>query len=387
MKKILCMLLLAPTVYITAQTSETPETVVTQNGKKVTFFPNLEPAWYLGGNANGALKSIGTKDNFNLPFMTNNTERMTLTTGGFLGLNTTTPQSAFNIVNDNVGDGYDDLSIVSYGDNYSGAIFLNSAKNTKADPKAMDVNTVMGTIAFRGWNGTSYYDAYSGIRGYYMGTKNSDLRFYTSNTEKLRITDVGNVGIGRQDPTVKLDVYNQTAGAVKIVDGTQGAGKVLTSDANGLATWQSPVSASTFIAPQGTNLKLTYDTWNYSKRSLSLSKGRWIITLTDRSFGFAPGATYADMIAGWSSSASSYIPSTLFANGGHTCVSTQAVPSGNKYLNWNYTFVIDVTTPTTIYLFFNISSDVRTGNVSIYNGEGGLYSTAYGALIAQKVME
>jgi endosialidase-like protein len=46
----------------------------------------------------------------------------------------------------------------------------------------------------------------------------------------------GNVGIGTATPGAKLDVQ----GAVKVVDGTQGAGKVLTSDANGLASWQSP---------------------------------------------------------------------------------------------------------------------------------------------------
>ena len=43
----------------------------------------------------------------------------------------------------------------------------------------------------------------------------------------------GNVGIGTSNPQAKLEV----AGNVKIVDGTQGAGKVLTSDANGLASW------------------------------------------------------------------------------------------------------------------------------------------------------
>jgi hypothetical protein len=45
----------------------------------------------------------------------------------------------------------------------------------------------------------------------------------------------GNVGIGTGATalTAKLEV----AGQVKIIDGTQGAGKVLTSDANGLASW------------------------------------------------------------------------------------------------------------------------------------------------------
>ena len=45
----------------------------------------------------------------------------------------------------------------------------------------------------------------------------------------------GNVGIGNTAPSAKLDV----TGTIKIADGTQGAGKVLTSDASGLASWQS----------------------------------------------------------------------------------------------------------------------------------------------------
>ena len=49
------------------------------------------------------------------------------------------------------------------------------------------------------------------------------------------IVVAGNIGIGIGNPTAKLEV----AGDVKIVDGTQGAGKVLTSDASGAASWQA----------------------------------------------------------------------------------------------------------------------------------------------------
>ncbi len=48
--------------------------------------------------------------------------------------------------------------------------------------------------------------------------------------------DTGNVGIGTTNPQAKLDV----AGRVRIVDGTQADGRVLTSDANGFASWQPP---------------------------------------------------------------------------------------------------------------------------------------------------
>lgn len=42
-----------------------------------------------------------------------------------------------------------------------------------------------------------------------------------------------NVGIGVTNPVAKLDV----AGNIKIADGTQAAGRILTADANGLASW------------------------------------------------------------------------------------------------------------------------------------------------------
>ncbi|MBP7346387.1 MAG: tail fiber domain-containing protein [Sediminibacterium sp.] len=51
----------------------------------------------------------------------------------------------------------------------------------------------------------------------------------------------GNVGINQRRPSEKLDI----AGSIKIVDGTQGAGKVLTSDANGKASWQMATSSGT----------------------------------------------------------------------------------------------------------------------------------------------
>ncbi|MEO6252878.1 MAG: hypothetical protein ABIO79_06215 [Ferruginibacter sp.] len=55
-------------------------------------------------------------------------------------------------------------------------------------------------------------------------------------TTNLVIKHNGNVGIGTPVPDRKLDVR----GGVKIVDGTQGAGKLLTSDAAGNASWQLP---------------------------------------------------------------------------------------------------------------------------------------------------
>jgi hypothetical protein len=59
---------------------------------------------------------------------------------------------------------------------------------------------------------------------------------YKASNDGIFIVNSGNVGVGTTAPVAKLEV----AGQVKITGGSPGAGKVLTSDASGLATWTIP---------------------------------------------------------------------------------------------------------------------------------------------------
>ncbi len=87
----------------------------------------------------------------------------------------------------------------------------------------------------------------------YLGT--SDGQPLSIRTNALpRMTILGNavpategfIGIGTTAPTTKLHINSTTAGALRLVDGTQAAGKILTCDALGVATWTTPsVTAST----------------------------------------------------------------------------------------------------------------------------------------------
>ncbi len=64
----------------------------------------------------------------------------------------------------------------------------------------------------------------------------------------------GRIGIGQNNPQATLDIN----GNIKIVDGTQGAGKVLTSNANGLATWQQPSTGWSLNGNTGTTDFVNY---------------------------------------------------------------------------------------------------------------------------------
>lgn len=82
----------------------------------------------------------------------------------------------------------------------------------------------------------------------YLGTSDGQpLSIRTNAVERMRIlgnavpATEGFIGIGTATPTTKLHINSATAGAFRLVDGTQGAGKILTSDATGVATWTTPI--------------------------------------------------------------------------------------------------------------------------------------------------
>jgi hypothetical protein len=80
-------------------------------------------------------------------------------------------------------------------------------------------------------------DEIDGVTGkiiYYTRDNENSMRFETNSTEKMRITSTGDVGIGMTTPGAKLDINGQ----IKIQGGSPEAGRVLTSDDEGLATWE-----------------------------------------------------------------------------------------------------------------------------------------------------
>lgn len=106
-------------------------------------------------------------------------------------------------------------------------------------------------------------------------------------SDDLVVTKNGYLGIGTSSPTKRVEISSSTAGAIKIVDGTQGVEKVLMSDVNGVGTWQMPSVLKDVVkgmfyrnSTGGEILTQSDDTsikYKYLNADIKLTKGKWIV--------------------------------------------------------------------------------------------------------------
>ncbi|OJX51849.1 MAG: hypothetical protein BGO88_03725 [Flavobacterium sp. 38-13] len=131
--------------------------------------------------------------------------------------------------------------------------------------------------------------------------------------------NTGNVGIGTVSPITKLHINNETANpSITITDGTQGVGKVLTSDANGVATWETPpITMSAVLGTFPTSSLPVTPTGDanspiFSTLRIALKPGKWIVNV-GLVFDSLGGATFIQN-AYLSSSLSGAITQTNFSH-------------------------------------------------------------------------
>ncbi|MDO8524728.1 MAG: hypothetical protein Q7R99_03835, partial [bacterium] len=108
--------------------------------------------------------------------------------------------------------------------------------------------SIYDNLQSTGWTPVAWTDGEIPV-GYTAREFNVNNLFVVGDyTDRFTVNRGGNVGIGTATPGAKLEV----AGQVKITGGTPGDGKVLTSDINGLATWQTLGSGGGVVSGTGT---------------------------------------------------------------------------------------------------------------------------------------
>ncbi len=135
---------------------------------------------------------LGTATNTHLQFRTNNTERMRIDTSGNVGINRTPSYELDVGGNDNAGCA---VRIIAGSDSGADAILRIQCTATAGTRDSAiyfgdSANTAIGRITY--------------------GHENDDFRFFTNNTEKMRIDSSGKVGIGTT-PGFQLDVRGNVA--------------------------------------------------------------------------------------------------------------------------------------------------------------------------------
>jgi hypothetical protein len=181
--------------------------------------------WGLTGNAgtNPATQFIGTTDAQPLAFKTNNVEAMRILSDGKVGIGTNTPDRKLHVYNGNSGR----------TPNTNTSLFVEKNGNNYLEIASPD-NGERGVMFSNPTDGNS-----GGI--YYF---NKDMYFNTNtNDRRMTILANGNVGIGTNTPTAKLDIEGDivikkttitTAGVQNALN--RGAGSSIKFDVSGTVT-------------------------------------------------------------------------------------------------------------------------------------------------------
>ena len=189
-----------------------------------------------------AAENSAGDDNDELKFFTSNFERMVITSNGLIGVGTTNPDYKIDVVGTGkiseslyIGDKFGintetpNVSIhVNTTDSIKIPVGTNAQRPTEGLAEGIDLSSHRGYIRyntdldqFEGFGAGNTWGSLGGIKDVdgdtYIAAENSagndndELKFFTSNFERMVITSNGLVGIGTTSPDKNLTIYNENS--------------------------------------------------------------------------------------------------------------------------------------------------------------------------------
>ena len=173
--------------------------------------------WGLGGNTVTTAKNFGTIDNNDLPFITNNTEKMRLSAAGNFGIGTSAPATALHVVSTT-----NPLTLIG----------VQAGTSTTADSLLTITSGLVRKLPMSTFvASTTNYWALGGntvTTPSNLGTiDNNDLPFITNNTEKMRLTATGNLGVGTTAPAAPVHISASNGNLLYLQTLTSGTANIL----------------------------------------------------------------------------------------------------------------------------------------------------------------
>ena len=205
--------------------------------------------WNTDGNTgtNPTANFIGTRDNNDFVLRTNNVENMRIKNTGNVGIGTPAPDEKLDVFG-NIELSGGNRTVQTQVMTANGTGFSLTVKASDNQNNGFNAQNG-GSVIIQGGKGFNWTTGAGGGHVYLRSGANETqasagyrdggyIIFQTgsrNNTfiERARMLDNGNFGLGTTAPTAQLDLTQQ----IRIRGGNPGVGKVLISDANGLASW------------------------------------------------------------------------------------------------------------------------------------------------------